>query len=166
MAQTRRALLATLSAAAAGAALGGCGNLRAGDTAGPGAQEPVTGWVSPSAGLAAAGQQQQPATLLYAAAESTEATALLWDASTGLGSISRTPCTAPQRPAQTPVTATAGGGGPWVLRERRNGHVVGTLTISSDRASATLACPGRAPEMLTQMDDGRYEELLVLHERS
>lgn len=166
MALTRRALLAALTAAAASAPLGGCGNLRAGDTAGPGARGPATGWVSPSAGLAVAGQQQQPATLLYAAVESTEATALLWNASTGLGSISRTPFTAPHRPAQTPVTATAGGAGPWVLRERRNGQVVGTLTISPDRASATLTCPGRAPEVLTQMDDGKYEELLVLHERS
>lgn len=166
MALTRRTLLA-VAAAAAVAALAGCGNQRAGDKPGrPRAEGPVTGWVSPSAGLTAEGQQPLPATLLYAAPEPTEVTAILWDADMGLGAITRTPVTAPHLPAQTPVSATAGGAGPWVLRDRRHGQVVGTLTVTPDRASATLACPGRAPEPLTRMNDGKYEELLALYARS
>lgn len=162
-----RAVVPSLAAVAVVAVVAGCGDLRAGDAPGnPGGVGPVPGWVSPSAGLAVAGQQQQPATLLYAAAETTEVTAVLWDAGTGLGSISRTPVAAPHLPVQIPVTAPAGGTGPWVLRDRRRGQVVATLTPTPDQRSATLAWPGHGTEALTLMDDGKYEDLLALHARS
>lgn len=160
MAVTRRQLVGAMAAAAVGVVLAGCGRQSAGAT-GPLPAGPAT----PSAGLAVRAQQE-PETLTYAAVETTDVVGIRWDASAGLGIIIRTPVAAPHLATATPVTAPAGSAGPWVLRDRRQSQVVGTLTATPDHTSATLARAGHGTETLTLVDEGKYEELLALHARS